>query len=201
MTFDLRTVSGNMREFGCHTIGRAIYDSVFNEMGRPYVHAMSVNLAAHAAEILIKARIAEEHPLLIFDTLPKSKSTSGSLDILGLFEHGRTIMFNELPDRLWATTGYRIKEIEQFMEFGRLRNKIVHFAIPEVKLSDICLHFAFEVIDNFLQDFWDDTVLPYAEEFDDIIVSDGYMKERLDGLNIRLTNNSSVYLQRTDTIS
>jgi len=169
------------------------------EMGKPYAHATSITMAAQAAEILIKARIAQEHPLLVFETLPKSKTTSGPLDILGLFDHGRTVMFNELPDRLWATTGYRLKEPEQFTEFGRLRNKIMHFAIPEADLSEVCLRFAFEVIDVMLQDFWDDTVVPYSEAYDDVIASEGYLAVRLDVLKIKLTDNTSAYIRGADT--
>jgi hypothetical protein len=37
---------------------------------------LSVLQAAHAAELLIKARIAEEHPLLIFENLPKASSSN-----------------------------------------------------------------------------------------------------------------------------
>ena len=48
---------------------------------------LSVLQAAHAAEILIKARISQEHPLLIFDRLPAISDDELSLD--DLFEKGK----------------------------------------------------------------------------------------------------------------
>lgn len=136
-----------MREFGCYTLGRAIVDVTFSEMMKPYAHASAVTLAAHAAEIIVKSRIATEHPLLIFDTLPKSTSTTQLLSIKELFEYGKTIMYSDLPERLWAATGYRMKDAKRFLEFGKLRNKIMHFAVPNEEVSVTTLEFAFEVID------------------------------------------------------
>jgi len=104
-----KEISKHMREFGSHILGRAIYDSVFSEMMRPYSHGISVTLAAHAAEILIKARIAQEHPLLVFDTLPKSTSTPDLLTIGELFDKGTTIQYSDLPEILWALLGIRLK--------------------------------------------------------------------------------------------
>ncbi len=76
--------------------------------------------AAHAAELLIKAAIAEQHPLLIFSQLPKSTSVNVDLlDIESLFEAGRTIQYNELPEQLWATTGYKIQELKVYTSFGK----------------------------------------------------------------------------------
>ena len=48
-----------MREFGPCVLGRAIYDSTFSEMTRPFAHALAVVHAAHGAEIVLKARVAE----------------------------------------------------------------------------------------------------------------------------------------------
>ena len=66
-------------------------------MTRPFAHMLSVVHAAHGAEILIKARIAEEHPLLIFKSYPKSHTTKDVLSIKELFKYGRTLMYPELP--------------------------------------------------------------------------------------------------------
>ena len=42
---------------------------------------LSVLQAAHAAEFLVKARIAEEHPLLVFERLPAFQKNKGALDL------------------------------------------------------------------------------------------------------------------------
>ncbi len=95
---DTRKIASHMKEFGLHVFGRAIVDVVFSEITNPYAHAMGVVRCAHAAELLIKAIIAEEHPLLIFEKLPKPKGQEyKKLDIDALLNDGRTVMYNDLP--------------------------------------------------------------------------------------------------------
>ena len=62
---------------------------------------LSVLLVAHATEILFKAKIAQEHPLLIFEKLPKA--TDYEISAEDLFLNGHTIEWNSLPKMLWAT--------------------------------------------------------------------------------------------------
>ena len=64
---------------------------------------------AHAAEILLKARIAQEHPLLIFSKIPKPNPEKMNLTFIDLLENGHTLSYEKLPDRLWATTGIKIE--------------------------------------------------------------------------------------------
>jgi hypothetical protein len=193
---DTVNIASHMREFGLNVVGRAVYDATFSEMMRPFAHHLAVVHAAHAAEILLKARIAQEHPLLIFDGLPKSKTTTGLLSVQELFEHGKTITYFQLPELLWATTGYRLKATAQFLEFGHLRNKIVHFAAPNIDAAGETLKFTFEVLEPMLQDFWKESVVPYAEAWDDVIASDGYLEEQLVRLNIEITPNLRAALDK-----
>lgn len=108
------------------------------------------------AEILIKARIAQEHPLLIFEQLPKARTvTEGLLEFQHLIEGGRTFQFSELPDRLWATTGVRLPALESFKTLGLLRNTIQHFSAPNhPNLGLMATRFIFEVIDPFINERW-----------------------------------------------
>ena len=75
---DTREVAAHMREFGLAILGRAAYDLTFSEMMAPYKHAMAIGHAAHGAEIVIKARIAQEHPLLLFTHLPNRRTRTRS---------------------------------------------------------------------------------------------------------------------------
>ena len=84
---DTREVAAHMRQFGMAVLGRAVYDLTFSEMMAPYKHSMSVGLAAQGAEICVKARIAQEHPLLLFTHLPKSANAEDQLTIKELFEY------------------------------------------------------------------------------------------------------------------
>jgi len=113
---DIANIAENMREFGLSILGKAVCEAICTMPRRPYAQALLVPLAAQAAEIIVKARIAEEHPLLIFESLPKP--TPNLLDLKGLFEHGQTIQCKELAKILWATTGCEIKKVNEFLEFG-----------------------------------------------------------------------------------
>lgn len=167
-------------------MGRAIVDATFNERLKPFAHPLAIVHAAHGAEIVLKARIAQEHPLLVFENLPKSASTAGNLTIIELLDQGRTIRYEDLPETLWATTGYRLSKAKEFLEFRRLRNQIMHFAVPDGELADATLRFCFEVIEPLAQEFWKESLVDYAEAWDDAIHSDGYLRERLIGLGIKL---------------
>lgn len=129
---------------------------------------LSVVQAAHAAELLIKARIAQEHPLLIFEELPKTTTTTGSvLELRDLFERGRTYQWSDLPDRLWATTGIKLPDVTIFKSFGRLRNGIQHFSAPEgLDLSAETVKFIYQVIDPFINECWNLFAVDYDEDHD-----------------------------------
>lgn len=184
---DTRAVAEHMRQFGLTILGRAAYAVTFSEMGAPFAHAMAVCHAAHGAEITIKARIAEEHPLLLFTSLPKSANAEDKLTIGELFEYGRTTQFQELPESLWATTGIRMDHVEQYERFGKLRNIITHFAVPDSDLACETLRFLFQVMEPLVNRLWEQSILPYAGQWDEVTVSDGYLEESLVSCGIEIT--------------
>lgn len=125
--------------------------------------------AAQSAEILIKAAIAQEHPLLIFSKVPSSKLVDGELlSIEHVFEKGQTIKYCDLPEKLWAVTGYKLQEQDTFLHFGKLRNTIHHFALPndEVDLRRETIQFIYKVIDPLLKHFWKGSALNHFDIFD-----------------------------------
>jgi len=129
---------------------------------------LSVLQAAHAAEILIKARIAQEHPLLIFEQMPRyTQANSPRLELQHLFELGRTIQYFDLPERLWATTGIQLADIRLYQEFGKLRNKIQHFSTPQgIDTSIETRKFIFGVIDPFIHECWGLFAIDYNEDYE-----------------------------------
>ena len=137
-------------------------------MDNKYWSDLAVLQAAHAAEILLKARIAEEHPLLIFSDIPRSiKVNEDKLSFRSLVESGKTLQYNELPERLWATTGYKIKDDNLYQNFGKLRNNIQHFATPKDRnLTQEILNFIFGIIDPIIHDFWGLYAVNYVEDPD-----------------------------------
>ncbi|HEU4404584.1 MAG TPA: hypothetical protein VFS43_04750 [Polyangiaceae bacterium] len=157
MNPELRGIWEHMRELGLGALAHANRHAAYIAMENPRWDELSVLQAAHAAELLIKARIAQEHPLLIFEQLPRStQTTNPRLGLEELFKQGRTLQWNELPERLWAATGTTLPSKALFDEFGKLRNGIQHFGPPpaERDASKETLRFVFGVIDPFIFNEW-----------------------------------------------
>jgi len=155
-----------MRDLGLGALAHANRHAAYTGMVNPDWSELSVLQAAHAAELLIKACIAEEHPLLIFEQLPRSTQAAGSqLDLEDLFKQGRTVQWSDLPDRLWAATGLTIPNRARYDSFGRLRNGIQHFApAPSQDTSEETLRFIFEVVDPFIHECWQLFAVDYDED-------------------------------------
>ena len=190
-------ISLHMREFGIAILGRAIYDVTYCESTRPFAHALAAVHAAHGAEIVLKARIAQEHPLLIFNKFPNATATQGALTFEALLENARSIDYFDLPDRLWASTGFRLPDVDAFRQFGRLRNQIVHFAVPETDLAGPTLKFCIEIMEPLLVAFWNESAIPIAEIWDDGVLSDeGYILESIERNGIVMPPSVEQHLRK-----
>jgi|SRR5690606_18613591 len=156
MNPDLKGVWEHTQDLGLGALAHANRHAAYGAVENHRWHELSVLQAAHAAELLIKARIAQEHPLLIFDQIPRAAQSGGSrLALEDLFKTGRTVQWFELPDRLWATTGIVLPNRDRYESFGRLRNGIQHFGPPAgCDASEETLRFVFEVVDPFINDCW-----------------------------------------------
>jgi hypothetical protein len=159
----LRDVYKNMLGLGLNALRLANWNE-------HYFHGhdtsnIAVLTATHAAEILIKARIAQEHPLLIFDQIPKTtQSKSKLLEFEDLFENGRTIDYADLPARLWAATGITLPALDRYKRLGKLRNAIQHFAAPPKRGEAQVSEFIYEVIDPFINSCWGLFAIDYNED-------------------------------------
>ncbi len=71
MNPDLKGVWEHMLDLATGALAHANRHSHYWDPEKPWWKNMAVLQAAHAAELMIKARIAQEHPLLIFEKLPK----------------------------------------------------------------------------------------------------------------------------------
>lgn len=163
----LQNISDHIHELGLGVLSQAQRNAFYTDYAyetRLDEGVFSVIQAAHAAELLIKAAIAKEHPLLIFSTLPKSNSANGEfLSFEDLFENAKTIQYSELPERLWSSTGYKIGSLETYNSFGKLRNCIQHFATPNYALSYETSDFIYEIIDPILEKFWGEVAVDYVD--------------------------------------
>ena len=153
---DMKDVPKNMRRIGMLLFRSALFEAIDDRTPMCVVHA------AHAAEILLKARIAQEHPLLIFSKLPKSNPSKNNLTLIDLLEDGRTFSYEELPEQLWANTGIRINKINQYKEFGKLRNQVIHFSMANAKnLDELTLNYSLELLDPLVESFWGRSVIEF----------------------------------------
>lgn len=156
MNPELRNIWQHIRDVGLTLLARAQSNLfIFNAMqATAYPQGIfGVIQAAHAAELLMKAAIAQQHPLLIFDKLP-GEGEAKLLDYELLAKHGRSIDYQDLPQRLWATTGYKLNSAKCYKDFGKLRNEIQHFATPDVQFDALGGEFIYSVIDPLLDHFW-----------------------------------------------
>ncbi len=208
MDQELRGISNHMRQLGLGALAHANWHANYDSWENRWWPELSVLQAAHAAEILIKARIAEEHPLLIFEQLPKSgPEVRGVLSFEELVGKARTLQFSELPDRLWAATGKRLKNVERYNKFGRLRNTIQHFAAPNnVDVSQETINFIYEVVDPFINECWglfavdfneDDEPYPYlvaglVERGVEFLVSPGLLED-VDHIELKWPSDNPAY--------
>lgn len=167
MILDKEAISSHMLNLGLGALAHATHHAMYYSMDNDKWSELSVLQAAHAAEILIKARIAQEHPLLIFEKLPKNSNNTASLDMEQLYEQGRTVQYNALPDQLWATTGLKIPNRVVFDEFGKIRNSIQHF-LPKggMDYGYLVLNFIYNVIDPFIEKCWGLYASDYYEDVD-----------------------------------
>lgn len=207
MQEDLIGIAKHIKKLGLASLAHAQQHTFFYSSDNTYWEDLAVLQAAHAAEILIKARIAEHHPLLIFSEIPKStKVNEEKLSLRALLESGKTIQYNELPERLWATTGYKIKNDNIYQRFGKLRNTIQHFTTPHDKdLTQETLEFIFGIIDPMIHDFWGLYAVDYIEDPDaheyifktllksniDFLIPDHY-KEKVEKDRLELETNVKV---------
>jgi len=166
MNDKLKDAAKNMKELGLGALTHANRHAAYQDPANDKWAELSVLQAAHAAEILIKARIAEEHPLLIFEKFPQTSGDDISLE--ALFEKGTTVEWSQLPNRLWATTGIHLENLEIFKAFGKTRNGIQHFGAVPYKMSPSLetLKFIYAVIDPFINNCWGLYAIDYDEDGD-----------------------------------
>lgn len=169
MNYQLEGIWNRMLELGLGALAHANRHAAYGCMENERWPDLSVIQAAHAAEILIKARISQEHPLLIFDRLPPISNEKLLLD--ELFEKGKTVEWNDLPTRLWATTGIHLPDIAVYKEFGKLRNGIQHFmpSFVSAASSKNTLEFIYKVIDPFINSCWGLFAIDYDEDYEPYI--------------------------------
>jgi hypothetical protein len=150
---------------------RANTDAAYFDPDKQHRISLAPLAAAHAGELLLKALIAKEHPLLLFKNISE-KTTDDEIDLDWLVRNGRTHDFSRLPSVLWAATGINIPDIGSFQRIAALRNQVQHFV--DERESDVrleCLNFIYSNIDPLLHEHFGLTACSYHEdEFHDYVM-------------------------------
>lgn len=161
----------NMKQLGLGALAHANRHAIYrDDYANDKWGELSVLQAAHAAEILIKAKIAEEHPLLLITQYPQISNDDLSINDL-LLKDTHSIEWHELNHYLWATCGMKIPNFTVFKDFGKLRNGIQHLGMrpSDISPSLATLKFIYSVIDPFINDCWRLYAIDYDEEYDPYI--------------------------------
>jgi hypothetical protein len=174
-----------MFDLGKYLLGHGIEHVIFTGVRHQFWASMGVLHVAQAAEILIKAAIAKEHPLLIFTDLPKlSQNKEAKLNTSQLMAKAKTVQYGKLPDLLWAATGYGITELDMYREMGEQRNRIQHLAVPDSDLKDLVFKFCILVIDPLMNHFFNERFLDDLIFDDEYIFEDDLLKESIEATGL-----------------
>ena len=148
----LRDIPDRILGLAMGALAQANTHAAFAGPGIEHWPQMSVLNAAHAGELVLKAIIATEHPLLIFKDLPTlDDKQAPELDLKMLLKRGQTHDFAKLPQVLWATAGTRIPNTECYERLRLARNAIQHFCEPdEADLRGLSLEFIYSIIDPLI---------------------------------------------------
>lgn len=170
MDNSFKNVYQNMLDLGLGALTHANRHAAYcNDEANDKWGELSVLQAAHAAEILVKARIAQEHPLLIFKDLP-SVSNQESLTLKKLSREGKTIDWSDLPKVFKTITGCNFTNEKLFKNFGYTRNSLQHFGyyINQLETSPSLetLRFIYSFIDPFINEHWGLFAIDYDEDYD-----------------------------------
>lgn len=164
MLKDLNAINSGMVEFGCSLLGKSLYDLTFAPMGGECIHPYAYSSLVQALEILMKAAIAEKHPLLIYEKIPKLTSKKDQLN--EFFKKARSRSFLDLPDLLALTTNYQIEY--NLLEAAWInRCKIIHIGHNlSLDYTYSGLELTFKVIDPFIYKFWNRSSIDETTSFD-----------------------------------
>lgn len=151
---------------------RANTDAVYFDLRMEHRKFLAPLSAAHAGELLIKAIICKEHPLLLFRNLFE-RSTNEEIDLQWLIENGQTHDFSKLPAVMWASLGEALPHKASYETIRRLRNQVQHFTPSAgTSVDDDCLEFIYKNVDPLLNSHFGLFAHNYHEdEFDDYVIA------------------------------
>jgi hypothetical protein len=166
MNEELRGIPDKILNLATAALTQANMHATFMDQGNEHWPLMSILNTAHAGELVLKAIIASEHPLLIFkDLFGLDDNRADELDLNTLLQRGRTHDFEKLPKVLWAVTGIRIPNPGCYERLRSARNAIQHFCPPDIEdLSGLSLEFIYTIVAPLIAERFGLFAIEYHED-------------------------------------
>lgn len=151
MDQDLVFISDNLLELGVGVLAKAQRNTLYGDTDVQVDESVwGVLQATQAGELIIKAAIAKQHPLLILSSIPKTNMVCGDrLSIRDVVENSKPVEYSELPEKLWAATGFKIPDLNAYNSFGRFRNSIHYFGALERDIRKETVNFIIKSLTPF----------------------------------------------------
>ncbi|SIQ20002.1 hypothetical protein SAMN05880590_102540 [Rhizobium sp. RU35A] len=156
-------------------IAQANMHAIFLDPGNEHWGNVSVLNAAQAGELVMKAAIANVHPLLIFQNVfDLDDANSEDLDIERIIQRAKTHEFHNLPKVMWAVLKDRLPDLNSFNEMRKMRNAVQHFYHPGgfanygEAARRLSLDFLYKNVDPILKKYFDLSAIEFHED------SEGY---------------------------
>jgi hypothetical protein len=102
----LKEIRTRILSLATDALTRANTDAAYFDPDKQHRISLAPLAAAHAGELLLKALIAKEHPLLLFKNISE-KTTDDEIDLDWLVRNGRTHDFSRLPSVLLGRNRYK----------------------------------------------------------------------------------------------
>ncbi len=169
MNAELIQIPNRILEVALGALIQANHHAVFYDQYSSGWPETAVLSTATAAELVLKAIVAKEHPLLIFrDLFDLENPLHEEITVERLIERGRTYGLEHMPKLLWVTTGERIPDQKLFEKLRLTRNSIQHFCAPTNvgDLRDLARQFIYKNIDPLLKRHFSICAIEYHQDHD-----------------------------------
>ncbi|WP_370191503.1 hypothetical protein [Qipengyuania sp.] len=164
---DLAAIPDRILSTALGALRQANTQAVFADPGMEHRDYLCISSSAFAGELIIKAVIAKEHPLLIFrDLFHLEKHIREDYEFTEILLNAKTYQFDKLPELLWVTTGERIPDLDLFHRVRRARNSVQHFSAPDAgSFRRLSLEFLYKIVDPLLHRHFGLFAVDYHEDY------------------------------------
>jgi hypothetical protein len=168
-----QAIHSNLIDQGLSRLARAVVEVSFEPQRQPLAAPLAVIDCILATEYVLRGRILEVEN----SNAEKKDKKISDIRLQQLVSGSKGFDFYSLPNELFQSTGYSIKNIEEYNSFGNLKNALVRRSFERDFLVETTLRYAFQVLEPMIMEFWDDLILIHASEYE--FETDEYVDRQL----------------------